>query len=63
MTLSDIETLTFFKLCIKWMEEIICSYRNAKHQYSIITHTYGIYNNTYIWNNNPVYKTARDTDV
>ena len=30
MILSDIETLTFFKLCIKWMEEIICSYRNAK---------------------------------
>ena len=30
MILSDIETLTFFKLCIKWMEEIICSYRNAR---------------------------------
>ena len=34
--------------------------KKEKHQYSILTHIYGIQKDG---NDNPVYETARDTDV
>ena len=47
--------------CMK-LEPIIQSEvsQKEKHQYSILTHVYGIQKDD---NNNPVYETARDTDV
>ena len=34
--------------------------QKEKHQYSILTHIYGIYNNG---NNNPICKTAKETQL
>ena len=34
--------------------------QNEKHQYSILTHIYGIWKNG---NNDPICKTAKETDV
>ena len=44
------------------MEPIIQSEvsQKEKHQYSILTHIYGIYKDG---NNNPVYETAKETQI
>ena len=55
---------SFESVLMRWMklEPIIQSEvsQKEKHQYSILTHVYGIQKDD---NNNPVYETARDTDV
>ena len=59
---SAIKKNTFESVLMKWMklEPIIQSEvsQKEKHQYSILMHIYGIYKEG---NNNPVYKTAKET--
>ena len=59
---SAIKKNTFESVLMRWMklEPIIQSEvsQKEKHQYSILTHIYGIYKDD---NNNPVYKTAKVT--
>ena len=59
---SAIKKNTFESVLMRWMklEPIIQSEvsQKEKHQYSILTHIYGIYKDG---NNNPVYKTAKET--
>ena len=61
---SAIENNAFVSVLIKWMklEPIIQNEVNQKekHQYSILTHIYGIYKDG---NNDPICETARDTYV
>ena len=56
--------MSLFLKIMRWMklEPIIQSEvsRKEKHQYSVLTHTYGIQKDG---NNNPVYKTAKETHV
>ena len=53
---------TFESVLMRWMklEPIIRSEvsQKEKHQYSILTHIYGIWKDS---NNNPVYETAKET--
>ena len=59
---SAIKMNTFESVLMRWMklEPIIQSEvsQREKHQYSILTHIYGIQKDG---NNNPVYKTAKET--
>ena len=59
---SAIKKNTFESVLMRWMklEPIIQSEvsQKEKHQYSILTHIYGIYKEG---NNNPVYETAKET--
>ena len=61
---SAIKKNTFESVLTRWMklEPIIQSEvsQKEKHQYSILTHIYGIYKDV---NNDPICETARDTDV
>ena len=61
---SAIKKNTFESDLMRWMklEPIIQSEvsQKEKHQYSILTHIYGIWKDG---NDNPVSETARDTDV
>ena len=59
---SAIKKNTFESVLIRWMklEPIIQSEvsQKEKHQYSILTHIYGIQKDG---NNNPMYETAKET--
>ena len=59
---SAVKKNAFESGLMRWMklEPIIQSEvsQKGKHQYSILTHTYGIYKDG---NNNPVYETAKET--
>ena len=61
---SAIKKKTFESVLMRWMklEPIIQSEvsQKEKHQYSILTHIYGIYKDG---NDDPICETARDTDV
>ena len=61
---SAIKKNTFESVLMRWMKlELIVQSevsQKEKHQYSILTHIYGIQKDG---NDNPVYETARDTDV
>ena len=61
---SAIKKTTFESVLMRWMklEPIIQSEVNKKekHQYSILTHIYGIYRDG---NNNPVCETAKETQM
>ena len=55
---------TFESVLMRWMkpEPIIQSEvsQKEKHQYSILTHIYGIYKDG---NDNPIYETAKETQM
>ena len=61
---SAIKKNIFDSVLMRWMklEPIIQSEvsQKEKHQYSILMHIYGIYK---YGNNNPVYETAKDTQM
>ena len=61
---SAIKKNTFESVLLRWMklEPIIQSEVNQKekHQYSILTHIYGIYKDG---NDDPIYKTAKETQI
>ena len=61
---SAIKNNTFESILMRWikLEPIIQSEvsQKEKHQYSILTHIYGIYRDG---NNNPVCKTAKETQM
>ena len=61
---SAVKENTFESVLMRWMklEHIIQSEvsQKEKHQYSILTHIYGIQKDG---NDNPVYETGKDTDV
>jgi len=61
---SAIKKNTFESVLMRWMklEPIIQSEvsQKEKHQYSILTHIYGIYKDG---NNNPVHETAKETCI
>ena len=61
---SAIKKNTFESVLMTWMklEPIIQSEvsQKEKHQYSILTHIYGIEKDG---NNNPVFKTAKETQI
>ena len=61
---SAIKKNTFESVLMRWMqlEPIIQSEvsQKGKHQYSILTHIYGIKKDG---NNNPVYETAKETEM
>ena len=61
---SAIKKNTFESVLMRWMklEPIIRSEvsQKEKHQYSILTHIYGIYKEC---NDNPIFKTAKETQI
>ena len=61
---SAIKKNTFESVLMRWMklEPIIQSEvsQKEKHQYSILTHTYGIYKDG---NDNPICETAKETQI
>ena len=61
---SDIKKNIFESVLMRWikLEPIIQSEvsQNEKHQYSILTHIYGIEK---VSNNNPIVKTAKETEM
>ena len=61
---SAIKKNTFESVLMRWMKlkPVIQSEvrQKEKHQYSILTHIYGIYKDG---NNNPVYETAKETQM
>ena len=61
---SAIKKNTFYSVLMWWMkqEHIIQSVvrQKVKHQYSILTHTYGIQKDG---NDDPIYETAKETQI
>ena len=61
---SAIKKNAFESVLMRWikLEPLIQSEvsQKEKHQYSVLTHIYGIYNNG---NNNPICKTAKETQL
>ena len=61
---SAIKKNAFESVLMRWMklESIIQSEisQKEKHQYSILTHIYGIYKNG---NDDPIYETAKETQM
>ena len=59
---SAIKKNTFESVLMRWMKLIIQSEisQKGKHQYSILTHIYGIYKEG---NDNPVCETAKETQM
>ena len=56
---SAIKKNTFESVLMRWMKQSEVS-QKEKHQYSILTHIYGIYKEG---NDNPVCETAKETQM